>query len=252
MHETPMDSLPITNSIAALRTSIRALESRADSLEIWLHIWVTFVAIGVIVEVAFVFWDYREDLEEYRRGTIRSPRRPSKWNLLLELLCAGLVAIGVAGELGVDIETGGIQTDLRTKNGELVQLLQGTSSLALGNAADANERASQNAKEAARLNKLAEDERTARVNIEARVAWRRLTSKQKADIGNALGSRFAGQGVSFWYSAGDTESSWFAADLAEAVQGAHTLRVYPPPREFHDDGGKRSARRPNSALRVRC
>ena len=35
-------------------------------------------------------------------------------------------------------------------------------------------------------------------------------------------------GREFWYSAGDTEGSWFAADLAEAVQAAHTLRVYPP------------------------
>jgi hypothetical protein len=51
-----------------------------------------------------------------------------------------LVAIGVAGELGVDVKAGTIRTDLRTKNGELIQLLQGTSSAALGKAADANER----------------------------------------------------------------------------------------------------------------
>ena len=88
--------------------------------------------------------------------------------------------------------------------------------------------ASVNAKEAARLNKEAESEHLARVKIEARVAWRRLTERQKADIGSALGRRFSDQGVSFWYNAGDTETSWFAADLAEAVQAAHTLRVYPP------------------------
>jgi hypothetical protein len=95
-------------------------------------------------------------------------------------------------------------------------------------AGEANDRASKNEKEAATLRKRAEDEAMARVRIEARVAWRRLTAQQKADIGSALGGRFSNQGVSFWYSAGDTESSWFAADLAEAVQAARTLRVYPP------------------------
>jgi hypothetical protein len=82
--------------------------------------------------------------------------------------------------------------------------------------------------EAARLNKQAEDERLARVTIEARVAWRRLTEQQKTEIGSALGRRFSNQSVSFWYSSGDTESSWFAAHLAEAVQAARTLRVFPP------------------------
>jgi hypothetical protein len=95
-------------------------------------------------------------------------------------------------------------------------------------ASKADERAAKNEKEAAVLRKRAEDEALARVKIEARVAWRRLTAQQKQDIGLALARSFSNQGVSLWYSQGDTESSWFAADIAEALQAAHTLRVYPP------------------------
>lgn len=76
--------------------------------------------------------------------------------------------------------------------------------------------------------KQAEDEATARVKIEARVAWRRLTKRQEEEIGSSLGHRFSNQGVSLWYGAGDTESSWFAADIADALRTAQTLRVYPP------------------------
>ncbi len=106
---------------------------------------------------------------------------------------------------------------------------------ALERASRADERASKNEKDAselrkraAQLQKEAEDERLARVKIEARARWRRLTAQQKQDIGSALGRHFSSQGVSLWYSAGDTEGSWFAADLAEAVQAARTLRIYPP------------------------
>jgi len=76
--------------------------------------------------------------------------------------------------------------------------------------------------------KQAEDEAMARVKIEARVAWRRITRRQQEEIGASLGHRFSNQAVSVWYNAGDIESSWFAADIADALQKAHTLRVYPP------------------------
>src|SRR5260370_661994 len=94
-------------------------------------------------------------------------------------------------------------------------------------AAHAEERAGRLEKDAAELRKAAEDVRLARVRIEASVAWRRLTEKQKADIGASL-KRFANQGVSFWSNTGDVEAQLFAADIAEAVTRAGTLRVYAP------------------------
>jgi predicted small integral membrane protein len=114
-----MDSSALASSIAALRSSINALESRSDSLEAWLYLWVTLVVAGVVLEVGFVAWEYREDMVEFRRGIIHSPHKPSGRKLLIELLGACLVAIGVAGELAIDVMGGRVQTDLRAKNGDL-------------------------------------------------------------------------------------------------------------------------------------
>src|SRR5271157_2431110 len=99
-----MDSSALASSIAALRSSIRSLESRSDSLEAWLYFWVALVVLGVVLEVGFVLWEYKEERKEYHRGTIRSPQKPSGWKLLLELLGAVLVATGVAGEFAIDIK----------------------------------------------------------------------------------------------------------------------------------------------------
>src|ERR1017187_6752156 len=211
-----MDASALSNSIAALRSSIRALESLSDSLEPWLYFWVTLVVIGVVLEVWFVLWAYREDFEAYHRGWIRSPQRPSRWKMFFELLGAGLVAIGVAGELGVDINAGRIQTDLRTKNGELVQLLQGVSGAAW-------ESASKNAKEAARLakegevlKKLAEDERLARVQLQKLAGWRTISAEQRRNIANSL-RRFAGTTASFMVNVGDVEGIAFGAQIGTSL-----------------------------------
>ena len=77
------------------------------------------------------------------------------------------------------------------------------------------------------MRKDAEAEHSARVKIEARVAWRHLSESQKVEIGAAL-RRFSNQGVSFWYHAGDIEALGFTDDIAEAVSRAKTLRVYAP------------------------
>jgi hypothetical protein len=90
-----------------------------------------------------------------------------------------------------------------------------------------NQKASEATERAGVLEKQAEEERLARVRIEASVGWRRLTEKQKADIGTSF-KRFSNQGVSFWSNAGDVEAQLFAADIAEAATRAETLRVYAP------------------------
>lgn len=139
----------------------------------------------------------------------------------LAFACTFLIAIGVFGEY----RFGG-------KTSQAADQLQ---EISAGEVANSNQKAEEASKEARQLEKDAEglkkaaqDEMLARVKIEASVAWRHLTDQQKADIGSALRRRFSNQGVSFWYNAGDTEGSWFAADIAEAVRAAHTLRVYSP------------------------
>jgi cell division septum initiation protein DivIVA len=223
-----MDSSALASSILALRSSIKSLESCSNSLESLLYIFVALVVIGVVLEVGFVVWEYREDMKEFRRGIIHSPHRPSGRKLLLELAGAGLVAIGVAGELAIDVKSGGIQTTLRAKNGELIDILQNASGTALRVATENEKEAAQLRKDAEGLKKQAEDERSERVKIQARVAWRSLTDRQKEDIGSTLRRTFSNLRVSVWYHVGDTEGSWFAADIADALTATHTLRVFPP------------------------
>jgi hypothetical protein len=77
------------------------------------------------------------------------------------------------------------ETDLRKANDAVYAGLNAEAALARKDAGDAierastaNQRASDNEHEAARLRKLAEEERLARVKIEERVAWRRLTKRE--------------------------------------------------------------------------
>lgn len=82
-------------------------------------------------------------------------------------------------------------------------------------------------RQTAEANKATEDERLARVKLEAGVAWRHLTEKQKAEIGANLGNFANQEGASLWYEAGDTEAGAFASDIAEALKAAHIV-VQPP------------------------
>src|ERR1700722_19248811 len=183
-----MDPSALSNSIAALRSSIKDLESRSSSLESLLYFFVALVVIGVVLEVGFVAWEYRGDLEEYHRGTIRSPQDPNKWKLFIELLGAVLVAIGVTGELGVDVKSGTIQTDLRTKNGELVQLLEGVSSAALERAAE----------------------------LEAQIQPRALTKKQRDDIG-AICSMLGQRRIDVFVTPGDLEGARLGGQIRASL-----------------------------------
>jgi len=97
---------------------------------------------------------------------------------------------------------------------------------AIERAARADERASENEKEAAALRKTAEDERLARIRIEERVAWRRLTKQQQIEIGSRL-RRFSGQIASMWYNMGDKEAETLALEIASALYGAKWT-VYAP------------------------
>jgi hypothetical protein len=165
-----MDSAALLNSISALRNSISALNNRSDSLEVWLYFWVALVAIGVVMEVWFVIWEYREDLAGFRRGTIRSPDSPSVKKLLVHTFAAGLVAIGVSGEFVIDIKAGSIQTDLRTKNGELNRILGDASSVAVREAAGAMERAALAESHLAQAQADAESARALAKGYEAQIA----------------------------------------------------------------------------------
>ncbi|MGB6944191.1 MAG: hypothetical protein WBE37_17455 [Bryobacteraceae bacterium] len=218
-----MDSSALASSILALRSSIKSLESCSNSLEWLLYVFVALVVIGVVLEVGFVVWEYREDMKEFRRGIIHSPHRPSGRKLLFELVGAGLVAIGVAGELAIDVKSGGIQTALRAKNGELIDLLQNASAVALRAASENEKEAAQLRKDAEGLKKSAEGERAARVKLEKQIAPRTLTESDRVTIGNKLrpfAPSFSGRKVEVSSYSGDAEGIVFSLEILDVLMRA--------------------------------
>src|SRR5579862_6651144 len=108
---------------SALKTLLDNLEISRSSLQIWFYFWTLLVVVGVALEVAFTVWEYLEDLHEFRRGTIHSPERPNVFLLVLGLLGAVLVAVGVSGELCIDVKAGHVETEIRKANELRVSLL---------------------------------------------------------------------------------------------------------------------------------
>jgi hypothetical protein len=105
---------------SALRAAIARLESTQSSLHWWLEFWTALVVLGVAVEVVFVVWEHKDDLDEFRAGVMQPP---NIWLFVLALFGSGLVAGGVAGELFVGSKIGGVETQIRKANGDLNLLL---------------------------------------------------------------------------------------------------------------------------------
>jgi hypothetical protein len=142
-------------------------------------------------------------LGEYSEST-----RVKKWLKAFKWM----VVIGVFGELIAD---GGIFL--------LSARLQTITDLEVAHsneeAKKAGERASANEKEAARLRKLAQDESLARLQLEAELAWRRISKDSQSATAAHL-VRLPGQLAQISYSAADLEAQSFASDIASALRGA--------------------------------
>jgi hypothetical protein len=96
--------------------------------------------------VIFVIWEYAEELHDFRCGEVHPPEKPSILLFVLGLLGAGLVALGVAGELYIDVQTGKVETKIRKANKLRVSLLSNEAGDAKTSATEA-EGASQRAKD---------------------------------------------------------------------------------------------------------
>src|ERR1700674_4322670 len=120
------------------------------------------------------------------------------WIERCKILAAFLVAIGVSGEFFGDWLAKPIE--------RRVAALRSTEMLKLSkDVAEANERA-------AVANKIAEEERLARIKIEEKIAPRRLSQEQQNTITAKL-MPFAGIRMNFWAYSGDTEIAEFAQDM---------------------------------------
>lgn len=108
---------------SALKSALATLDSSSSSLYWWLGFWTTLVAVGVVLEVVFVVWEYLEELHDFRRGFIHAPEKPLTALFVMGLLGAGLVAAGVSGELWEESRIGAIETCIRRGNDALSSLL---------------------------------------------------------------------------------------------------------------------------------
>jgi len=107
------------------------LERWATIDDRWLNLWTALVVLGVALELLVIWKEYRSDLRDFRRATIRSPERPSILKVLLELFGAGLVTIGVAGEFFITKNLGEIESHIRTISRRQVSLADGDAAVAI-------------------------------------------------------------------------------------------------------------------------
>lgn len=108
---------------SALKILLANLDKSQSSLHGWLYFWTFLVGAGVALEVFFVVWEYVEQLHDFRRGFVHPPERPNTLLFVLGLLGAGLVAVGVAGELYVDVQADKVETEIRNANDLRISLL---------------------------------------------------------------------------------------------------------------------------------
>ncbi|HLN00982.1 MAG TPA: hypothetical protein VK335_16960 [Bryobacteraceae bacterium] len=92
-------------------------------------------------------------------------------------------------------------------------------------AGEAKERAAAGEKEASRLNKSAEDERIARVNIQRQLEWRSITPEQRRKIKEQLVPAFPTALVQIMAIMGDGEGSEYAEQLADALSPGWAIHI---------------------------
>ncbi|MGH9699825.1 MAG: hypothetical protein ACRD5R_16155 [Candidatus Acidiferrales bacterium] len=174
-------------------------DSEVATLKALLNWWDRFGYVSTAIVFLGCIGEFLAEFTAFPK-TEKSKRALSRLSLIVLIL-------GVAGELLGAVRT----TNL---SGQII--------------ANIEDRAAANGREAAalqkgaeQLRKEAEGERLARVKIEGAVGWRSLSDQQKRDIGKAL-TRFGNiTGVSMWFANGSSEAELFADDIAEALRLAH-------------------------------
>lgn len=194
--------------IPSLQQAIHDLENSLDRLEIWLTAMTGLVVLGLVLE-------YWHEIPE----AIAKLKQAWSWKSFLVIAGGILITVGVAGELAVQFYASRKDTKLRETNDSVFSILNTKAAEANDRAAKAEERVSENEKETAQLNAVAEEERLARITIEDRVAWRRLTGNQQAKMASRLDS-FSGEPVLIQYNTNDLEANLFALDIATALRQA--------------------------------
>jgi hypothetical protein len=195
--------------LPTLQRTIDSLEKSLTSLEFWLLAATALVVLGLVLE----YWhEIPESIIELKRAWA--------WKPLLVIIGGVLITVGVAGELAVQFFASQKETNLRKANDAVFSILN-------TKAAEASDRATKAENDTARLNKVAEDERLARIKIEEDVAWRRLSKDQQVKMASRLKS-FSSETVLLQYNLNDLEADSFASDVASVLQQAKWKEVFEP------------------------
>src|SRR4051812_20739905 len=116
---------------AALRALVNNLDACRASLHGWLQFWTWLVVVGGAVQFISLLKEYRNELQDFRRGIVHPPDKPRLSLFLVGFFGIALVVTGVSGELTIEAKLGALETKIRKADNELYSLL----SLEAGNAA---------------------------------------------------------------------------------------------------------------------
>lgn len=209
---------------AALKAQLAGYAAHRNFLEGWLQVWTWLVVIGVACELIFIILDHRDEWREWfhaqASGIIPFPSKPNLIKLTFEILSVVFVVAGVSGELVIDSKLGTLETNVQDANESRVSQLNWDASQA-NERASALEKSTQQLKtDAENAHKDAETERLARVNIEARVAFRALSDAVKKQIADDLRPKVSRQSVEMYFNNNDAEAELFADDIQRALSQA--------------------------------
>ena len=218
----PSDASALERSISALESCISALDSKAKSLasssagwEPWAWVFTSLVVIGILMELWLIWDEHREDIETWALtffGIHRTVRPPTR-RLVVEYVSVVLVAGGIIGELGINIEVAsinaqlrGVDAQLRSKNAELRRSSDRLVAL---------------------VTREAERERLDRTRLEALVAPRRLPSELQVAVAEPL-EQFNGRNVVISSYVLDAESEILGEEICSAL-GIAKIHCIPNP-----------------------
>jgi len=183
------------------------------------------VAFGCLLEIWETAISVRNWFRARRDLTIKED--PKSWGIPIAAFGLLLVVWGIVAEVTYEGLASNADARLRAHESDVLSIAEANTAAADKKSGEAEKTAGELTKEAVQLRKDAEDERIARVEIEASVAWRDLTIKQKMEMGKRLRDLHPSEAITIWFSAGDAEGSHFASDIAEMLREAK-MYVFPP------------------------
>jgi hypothetical protein len=125
-----------SEEIERLAKRITDLDRQSEYLRVWLYGWTALVALGLVLEYRKDFIRLIQLLWMYTIG--RVPFELWRVRLAFATIFAGvLVTVGVIGELGIEFQQSGVETELEAANGKLTGDLGQIAKEAADNSRDA-------------------------------------------------------------------------------------------------------------------